>query len=116
MDKPDAQPDRVKQQLAEEGLQAVDWGGNIEMVPVSAKAGTGIDSLLDTVLLEADIKELKANKNRRATGVVIESQLSRGRGAVATVLVQNGTLRVGDIVVVGGTFGKVRSSTTRASK
>jgi translation initiation factor IF-2 len=109
MDKPDAQPDRVKQQLAEEGLQAVDWGGTIEMVPVSAKAGTGIDSLLDTVLLEADIKELKANKNRRATGVVIESQLSRGRGAVATVLVQNGTLRVGDIVVVGGTFGKVRA-------
>jgi translation initiation factor IF-2 len=109
MDKPDAQPDRVKQQLAEEGLQSVDWGGTIEMVPVSAKAGTGIDALLDTVLLEADIKELKANKNRRATGVVIESQLSRGRGAVATVLVQNGTLRVGDIVVVGGTFGKVRA-------
>jgi translation initiation factor IF-2 len=109
MDKPDAQPDRVKQQLAEEGLQAVDWGGTIEMVPVSAKAGTGIDALLDTVLLEADIKDLKANKNRRATGVVIESQLSRGRGAVATVLVQNGTLRVGDIVVVGGTFGKVRA-------
>ncbi|HTV93662.1 MAG TPA: translation initiation factor IF-2 [Verrucomicrobiae bacterium] len=109
MDKPDAQPDRVKQQLAEEGLQAVDWGGTIEMVPVSAKAGTGIDALLDTVLLEADIKELKANKNRRASGVVIESQLSRGRGAVATVLVQNGTLRVGDIVVVGGTFGKVRA-------
>ena len=109
MDKPDAQPDRVKQQLSEEGLQPVDWGGNIEMVPVSAKAGTGIDALLDTVLLEADIKELKANKNRRATGVVIESQLSRGRGAVATVLVQNGTLRVGDIVVVGGTFGKVRA-------
>ncbi|HUN29841.1 MAG TPA: translation initiation factor IF-2 [Alphaproteobacteria bacterium] len=109
MDKPDAQPDRVKQQLSEEGLQPVDWGGNIEMVPVSAKAGTGIDALLDTVLLEADIKELKANKNRRASGVVIESQLSRGRGAVATVLVQNGTLRVGDIVVVGGTFGKVRA-------
>jgi translation initiation factor IF-2 len=109
MDKPDAQPDRVKQQLAEEGLQAVDWGGTIEMVPVSAKAGTGIDALLDTVLLEADIKDLKANKNRRATGVVIESQLSRGRGAVATVLVQNGTLRIGDIVVVGGTFGKVRA-------
>jgi translation initiation factor IF-2 len=109
MDKPDAQPDRVKQQLVEEGLQPVDWGGNIEMVPVSAKSGDGIDSLLDTVLLEADIKDLKANKQRRATGVVIESQLSRGRGAVATVLVQNGTLRVGDIVVVGGTFGKVRA-------
>ncbi len=109
MDKPDAQPDRVKQQLVENGLQPVDWGGNIEMVPVSARNGDGIDSLLDTVLLEADIKDLKANKQRRATGVVIESQLSKGRGAVATVLVQNGTLRVGDIIVVGGTFGKVRA-------
>jgi translation initiation factor IF-2 len=109
MDKADAQPERVKQQLAEEGLQAVDWGGTIEMVPVSAKTGDGIDKLLETVLLEADIQDLKANKNRRATGVVIESALSRGRGAVATVLVQNGTLRAGDIVVVGGTFGKVRA-------
>ncbi|MDP9110942.1 MAG: translation initiation factor IF-2, partial [Candidatus Eremiobacteraeota bacterium] len=109
MDKPDAQPDRVKQQLAEQGLQPVDWGGKIEIVPVSAKTGDGIDALLETVLLEADIRDLKANKNRRATGVVIESALSRGRGAVATVLIQNGTLRVGDIVVVGGTFGKIRA-------
>ncbi|MBV8197543.1 MAG: translation initiation factor IF-2 [Candidatus Eremiobacteraeota bacterium] len=109
MDRPDAQPDRVKQQLVEEGLQPVDWGGSVEMVPVSAKTGDGIDTLLDTVLLEADIRELRANKNRRATGVVIESALHRGRGAVATVLVQNGTLRVGDIVVAGGTFGKVRA-------
>jgi translation initiation factor IF-2 len=109
IDRPDAQPDRVKQQLAEQGLQPVDWGGSVEMVPVSAKTGEGIDGLLDTVLLEADIRELRANKNRRASGVVIESALHRGRGAVATVLVQNGTLRVGDIVVVGGTFGKVRA-------
>jgi len=109
MDKADAQPDRVKQQLAEEGLQPVDWGGNIEMVPVSARTGDGIAGLLETVLLEADIRDLKANKNRRAGGVVIESALDRGRGAVATVLVQNGTLRVGDIVVVGGTFGKIRA-------
>ncbi len=109
MDKPDAQPDRVKQQLAEEGLQPVDWGGKIEMVLVSARTGDGIDQLLETVLLEADIRDLRANKNRRASGVVIESALDRGRGAVATVLVQNGTLRVGDIVVVGGTFGKVRA-------
>ncbi|HEY5426312.1 MAG TPA: translation initiation factor IF-2, partial [Candidatus Tumulicola sp.] len=109
MDKPDAQPDRVKQQLAEQGLQPVDWGGTVEMVPVSAKTGEGIPGLLDTVLLEADIRDLKANRNRRATGVVIESALHRGRGAVATVLVQNGTLRVGDIIVVGGTFGKVRA-------
>ncbi len=109
MDRPDAQPDRVKQQLVEQGLQPVDWGGNIETVPVSAKTGDGIEGLLDTVLLEADIRELRANKNRRASGVVIESALHRGRGAVATVLVQNGTLRVGDIVVAGGTFGKVRA-------
>ena len=109
MDKADAQPDRVKQQLAEQGLQPVDWGGTVEMVPVSARTGDGIEGLLDTVLLEADIRELRANKNRRATGVVIESALHRGRGAVATVLVQNGTLRVGDIVVAGGTFGKVRA-------
>jgi len=109
MDKGDAQPDRVKQQLVEQGLQPVDWGGTIEMVPVSARTGDGIDALLDTVLLEADIRELRANKTRRASGVVIESALHRGRGAVATVLVQNGTLRVGDIVVVGGTFGKVRA-------
>ncbi|HEY6326025.1 MAG TPA: translation initiation factor IF-2 [Candidatus Cybelea sp.] len=109
MDRPEAQPDRVKQQLMEEGLQPVDWAGTVEMVPVSAKTGDGIDSLLDTVLLEADIRELRANKNRRASGVVIESALHRGRGAVATVLVQNGTLRVGDIVVAGGTFGKVRA-------
>ncbi|MBV8068011.1 MAG: translation initiation factor IF-2 [Candidatus Eremiobacteraeota bacterium] len=109
MDKADAQPDRVKQQLVEQELQPVDWGGTVEMVPVSAKTGDGIDHLLDTVLLEADIRELRANKNRRASGVVIESALHRGRGAVATVLVQNGTLRVGDIVVAGGTFGKVRA-------
>ncbi len=109
MDKPDANPDRVMQQLGEQGLQSVQWGGKIEMVPVSARTGDGIDSLLETVLLEADIKDLKANKNRRATGVVIESALDRGRGAVATVLVQNGTLRTGDVVVVGPTYGKIRA-------
>jgi translation initiation factor IF-2 len=109
MDKEDAQPDRVKQQLTDEGLQPVEWGGKIEMVPVSARTGDGIASLLETVLLEADLKELKANKQRRATGVVIESALDRGRGAVATVLVQNGTLRVGDVVVVGHAYGKIRA-------
>ncbi|MDQ6933669.1 MAG: translation initiation factor IF-2, partial [Candidatus Eremiobacteraeota bacterium] len=109
VDKENSQPDRVKQQLTEEGLQPVDWGGKTEMVPVSARTGQGIDSLLETVLLEADIRDLKANKNRRASGVVIESALDRGRGAVATVLVQNGTLRAGDIVVVGGAFGKIRA-------
>jgi translation initiation factor IF-2 len=109
MDKEDAQPDRVKQQLTDEGLQPVEWGGKVEMVAVSARNGLGIDQLLETVLLEADLKELKANKNRRATGVVIESALDRGRGAVATVLVQNGTLRVGDVVVVGAAYGKIRA-------
>jgi translation initiation factor IF-2 len=109
IDKEDAQPDRVKQQLTEEGLQPVEWGGKIEMVPVSARNGTGIDTLLETVLLEADLRELRANPHRRASGVVIESALDRGRGPVATALVQNGTLRVGDVVVVGPTFGKVRA-------
>jgi translation initiation factor IF-2 len=109
MDKEDAQPDRVKQQLTDEGLQPVEWGGKIEMVQVSARKGDNIDKLLETVLLEADLKELKANPHRRASGVVIESALDRGRGPVATVLVQNGTLRVGDVVVVGPTFGKVRA-------
>src|SRR5579872_4675186 len=109
IDKANANPDQVKSQLAEQGLQPVDWGGKVEMVPVSARNGTGIDQLLETVLLEADILDLKANRNRRAAAVVIESALDRGRGPVATVLVQNGTLRVGDVVVVGGTYGKIRA-------
>ncbi len=109
MDREDAQMDRVKSQLADQGLQPVDWGGSVEMVPVSARTGDNIDSLLETVLLEADIKDLKANKQRRAAGMVIESALDKGRGAVATVLIQNGTLRVGDVVVVGGAFGKIRA-------
>ncbi len=109
MDKADAQPDRVKAQLAEQGLQPVDWGGKTEVVPVSARTGDGIDQLLETVLLEAELRDLKANKTRRAAGVVIESALDRGRGAVATVLVQNGTLRVGDVVVVGSAFGRIRA-------
>jgi translation initiation factor IF-2 len=116
MDKEDAQPDRVKQQLTEEGLQPVEWGGAIEMVAVSARTGEGIEKLLETVLLEADLKELKANKMRRATGVVIESALDRGRGAVATVLVQNGTLRVGDVIVVGSAYGKIRALTDDKGK
>jgi len=109
IDKAGANPDQVKTQLTEQGLQPVDWGGKVEMVPVSARTGEGIDRLLETVLLEADILDLKANKNRRASAVVIESALDRGRGPVATVLVQNGTLRVGDVVVVGGTYGKIRA-------
>jgi translation initiation factor IF-2 len=109
MDKEDASPDRVKSQLSEQGLQPVEWGGKTEMVPVSARTGDGIDQLLETVLLEAELRDLRANKTRRATGTVIESALDKGRGAVATVLVQNGTLRVGDVVVVGSAFGKIRA-------
>jgi len=109
MDREDAAPDRVKSQLSEQGLQPVDWGGKVEMVQVSARTGDGIDALLETVLLEAELRDLKANKTRRAQGVVIESALDKGRGAVATVLVQNGTLRTGDIVVVGSAFGKIRA-------
>jgi translation initiation factor IF-2 len=109
IDKPNANVDRVKQQLSELGLTPEDWGGTTQFMPVSAKLKTGIDELLEMVLLNADLQELKANKNRRASGVIIEAQLDKTRGPVATVLVKNGTLRVGDIAVVGATFGKVRA-------
>ena len=109
MDRPNANPDRVKQQLSELGLAPEDWGGQTQFIPVSAKQKTGIDDLLEMVLLNADLLELKANKNRRAQGVIIEARLDRSRGPVATVLVKNGTLRVGDIVVVGSTWGRVRA-------
>jgi translation initiation factor IF-2 len=109
IDKPDANPDKVKQGLANLGLQPVDWGGDIEMVPVSAKKKEGLDALLETVLLQADILDLKASPTRRASGVVLEAKLDRGRGAVATALVQQGTLRVGDPFIVGQFYGKVRA-------
>ncbi len=109
VDKPNANVDRVKQQLSEYGLTPEDWGGKTQFIPVSAKQKTGIDELLEMVLLNADLQDLKANKNRRAQGVIIEARLDRTRGPVATVLVKNGTLRVGDIAVVGATFGKVRA-------
>jgi translation initiation factor IF-2 len=109
VDKPNANVDRVKQQLSEHGLTPEDWGGTTQFIPVSAKLKTGIDELLEMVLLNADLQELKANKNRRASGVIIEARLDKTRGPVATVLVKNGTLRVGDIAVVGATFGKVRA-------
>ncbi len=109
IDKPDANPDKVKQGLAGLGLQPVDWGGDIEMVPVSAKTRQGIDTLLETVLLQADILELRASPTRRAAGVVLEAKLDKGRGAVATALVQQGTLRVGDPFIVGQFYGKVRA-------
>ncbi|GEN81985.1 translation initiation factor IF-2 [Sporosarcina luteola] len=109
MDKPTANPDRVMQELTEHGLLAEAWGGDIIFVPISALKGEGIDQLLEMVLLVAEVGELKASKDIRARGTVIEAQLDRGRGSVATLLVQDGTLHVGDPIVVGNTFGKVRA-------
>jgi len=109
MDKPEANPDRVKQQLMEHGLVPEEWGGDTIFVPVSALKGDGIDELLEMVLLVAEVQELKSNPNKRARGVVIEAELDKGRGAVATVLVQNGTLKVGDGIVAGNYFGKIRA-------
>ena len=109
IDKPDANPEKVKQGLATNGLQPLDWGGDTEMVPVSAKKHENLDTLLETVLLSADILDLKASPTRRASGVVLESKLDKGRGSVATVLVQQGTLHVGDPFIVGQVHGKVRA-------
>ncbi len=109
IDKPGAQPERIKQQLADRGLLAEDWGGDTVMVPVSAKTHQGLDLLLENILLVADIQELTANPSRPGMGTVIEAQLDRGRGPVATVLVRNGTLRVGDFFICGQVFGKVRA-------
>ena len=109
IDKPGANPEHVKQELAEQELIPEDWGGDTIMVPVSAKKKMGINDLLEMVLLVAEVKELKANPNREARGVIIEAQLDKGRGPVATVLVQNGTLRIGDSIIAGTTFGKVRA-------
>ncbi|MCR5684039.1 MAG: translation initiation factor IF-2 [Lachnospiraceae bacterium] len=109
IDKPGANIDRVKQELTEHGLIAEDWGGDTVFVPVSAKTGEGIENLLEMVLLTADVLELKANPDRRARGIVIEAQLDKGRGPVATVLIQKGTLNVGDNVAIGAAHGKVRA-------
>jgi translation initiation factor IF-2 len=109
MDKPDARPERIKQQLADRGLLAEDWGGNVVMVEVSARAKTNLDLLLEMILLVADIQDLKANLSRPAMGTVLEAKLDRGRGPVATVLVRNGTLSVGDYFICGSVFGRVRA-------
>jgi translation initiation factor IF-2 len=109
IDKPDAQPDRVKQQLADRGLQPEAWGGSTVFVDVSAKMRTNLDLLEEMICLVADVADLKATPDRAAVGTVIEAKLDRGRGAVATVLVQNGSLRSGDSYIVGNTFGKVRA-------
>ncbi|MDE7286463.1 MAG: translation initiation factor IF-2, partial [Lachnospiraceae bacterium] len=109
IDKPGANIDRVKQEMTEYELIPVDWGGSTEFVPVSAKSGEGIETLLETILLTAEIMELKANPDRQARGLVIEAELDKGRGPVATVLVQKGTLHVGDFISAGASHGKVRA-------
>lgn len=116
MDKPEANPDRVLQQLTEHGLVPEKWGGDIICVPVSAKTHEGIDSLLENILLVAEVMELKANPDRKAKGIVIEARLDKGRGPVASLLVQNGTLKSGDIIVAGTAVGRVRVMTNENGK
>ncbi|MDD5465724.1 MAG: translation initiation factor IF-2 [Candidatus Omnitrophica bacterium] len=109
IDKPQANPDMVKKQLSEAGLTAEDWGGKTITVPVSAKTGAGIDSLLEMILLQAEVMELKANPDRLAYGVVVEARMAKGRGPVATLLVQNGTLSLNQNIIVGNLYGKIRA-------
>ena len=109
MDKPSANIDRVKQELTEYELIPEDWGGSTIFVPVSAKTGEGLEDLMEMIALTAEVMELKANPNRRARGLVLEAKLDKGRGSVANILVQKGTLRVGDPIAAGSAFGKVRA-------
>src|SRR5690606_17743633 len=109
MDRPGANPERVKQQLAEHELVPEEWGGDTIFVPISALTGQGIPDLLEMILLVAELKELVANPSRPATGTVLDAELDKGRGAVAKVLVRNGTLRVGDAVIAGAVPGRVRA-------
>jgi len=109
IDKPDADPVRVKTELTEAGIVIEEYGGDVPLVAVSAKSRQGLDELIEMVLLVADLQELKANPNRPAVGTIVEAQMDKSRGAIATALVQTGTLRVGDIIVVGETFGRVRA-------
>ena len=109
MDKPSADPERIKTQLTEHGLLAEDWGGDTIICPISAKTGMGVDDLLEMVTLKAEMQELKANPNRAASGAVIEARLDKGRGPVATLLVQNGTLHQGDIIIAGTAVGRIRA-------
>jgi len=109
IDKPDSNPDRVKTELTEAGIVVEEYGGDVPLVPVSAKTRIGLDELIEMILLVADLQELKANPSRSAIGTIVEARLDKGRGAVATALVQTGTLKVGDIIVVGETFGRVRA-------
>ena len=116
MDKEGADPDRVKQQLTEHELVVEEWGGDVIAVPVSAKTGMGIDELLENVLLVAEVKELKANPNRLAKGTVIEARLDKGKGPVATLLVENGTLNAGNVIIAGQSVGRVRTMTDYRGK
>lgn len=109
IDKPGSNPDRVKQELSERGLLSEDWGGDTVMLPVSAKQGTNVDELLDMILLVSEMLESKANPSRSGAGVILEAKMEKGRGAVATLLVQNGTLRVGDTFIAGAAYGRVRA-------
>jgi translation initiation factor IF-2 len=109
MDKPDANPERVRRQLSESGLVAEEWGGDTLYVEVSAQTGLGVDKLLETLALQAEVLELRANPNKPASGVVVEAELDRGRGPVATILIQDGTLNRGDVILAGGAHGKVRA-------
>ena len=116
MDKPEANPERIKQQLTEYELVPEEWGGDTIICPISAKTGDGIDNLLEMVLLTAEMKELKANPNRSAHGTVIEARLDKGRGPVATLLIQNGTLHQGDVIIAGTAVGRVRAMTDASGK
>ncbi|HEY5367322.1 MAG TPA: translation initiation factor IF-2 [Casimicrobiaceae bacterium] len=116
VDKPEANPDRVKQELVAENVLPEEYGGEVQFVPVSARTGQGIDNLLDAILLQAEVLELKAPKDAPARGIVIESRLDKGRGPVATVLVHSGTLKRGDIVLAGAVFGRVRAMTDENGK
>jgi translation initiation factor IF-2 len=116
IDKPEAQPDKIKTELSQHDVIPEDWGGDTMFVPVSAKEGTGIDDLLDSISLQAEVLELKAAKNIPARGVVVESRLDKGRGPVATILVQKGTLKHGDVIVAGREFGRVRAMLDEAGK
>ena len=116
IDKPNANPDKIKEDLANNNILVEDWGGKYQSQEISAKTGQGIDELLEKVLLEAELLDLKANPNRSATGTVIEATLDKGRGYVTTLLVQNGTLRVGDIILAGSQYGKVKAMTDHRGK